>query len=113
MTSIISEERFISQSQQVRHFYKILLDKEKDDENFRKLGRVYRQIKSLYFRDKVYAVRQLNFLEKMQTVFFEEKRALVVQTVEILQKLILHKKLNKEEKKIVRRPRKVIVKKKR
>jgi len=103
MTLIISEERFISRVQRVRHSYKDLLVKYKEDVNLKKLGRVYRQMKSLYFRDKVYAIKHLNFLEKMQVVFSEEKRALVVQTVEILEKLILHKKLNREEKKITRR----------
>jgi hypothetical protein len=76
--------------------------------NLKKLGRVYRQMKSLYFRDKVYAIKHLNFLEKMQVVFSEERKALVVRTIEILQKLILHKKLNKEGAKIPRK--KVIVK---
>ena len=79
----------------MRRSYKDLLDKDPKDVNFKKLSRVYRQMKSLYFRDKVYAVKHLNFLEKMQVFFSEEKRALVVQTVEILEKLILHKKLNK------------------
>lgn len=111
MPEIISEERFRSQAKQATELFKKLRDKFPEDVNFRKISRVFRQMKSLYFRDKVYAVKHLNFLEKMQVFFSEEKRALVVQTIEILQKLILHKKLNKEESKIPRK--KVIIKRKR
>jgi len=54
-------------------------------------------MKGLYGRDKVYAVKQLNFLEDAQIAYTEERRALIVQMIELLQKLILHKKLQKHE----------------
>ena len=59
------------------------------------MGRIVRALKTLYQRDKVYAVKQLNYLEKGIVSFTEERRALLVQVIELLQKLILHKKLNK------------------
>ena len=109
MVNILTEERFRSQTKRLKESFRALREKFPEDENFKKISRVFRQLKSLYFRDKVYAVKHLNFLEKMQIAFSEERRALVVQTVEVLEKLILHKKLNKEEQKIPRRQR--IVKK--
>jgi uncharacterized membrane protein YbaN (DUF454 family) len=108
MVKILTEERFQSQIKEARESFRRLRDKFPEDDNFRKISRVFRQIKSLYFRDKVYAVKHLNFLEKIQVVFSEERKALVVRTIEILQKLILHKKLNKEGAKIPQK--KVIVK---
>ena len=113
MTLIISEERFISQTQRVRHFYKELLVKYPNDVDLKKLSRVYRQMKSLYFRDKIYVVKHLNFLEKIQVAFTEERHSLVVQTVEIMQKLILHKKLNKAEENTKYRKKKTGISKKR
>jgi uncharacterized membrane protein YbaN (DUF454 family) len=103
MVKILTEERFRSHVKQAMESFKKLKDKFPEDDNFRKISRVYRQMKSLYFRDKVYAVKHLNYLEKYQSSFTEERRALIVQTIEILQKLILHKKLIKEEEKIPRK----------
>lgn len=97
MVVIISEERFLSQIRRCAGQYAYLLEKFPEDESLKKLKRVMRPMKGLYRRDKVYAVKQLNYLEKYQITFSEEPRALVVQMIELLQKLILHKKLNKPD----------------
>ena len=96
MSVIITEERFLSQARKFVEQALYLKAKFPEDKNFKKVVRVSKSLKSLYGRDKVYAVRQLNYLEKAQIAFSEERRALIVQMVELLQKLILHKKLNKE-----------------
>jgi hypothetical protein len=95
MVVIISEERFQSQSRRLLEQYLFLKEKFPKDEKFKKLGRVPRVLKTLYRKDKVYAVKQLNYLEKHQIFFSEERRSLVVQMTELLQKLILHQKLNR------------------
>lgn len=95
MPIIISEERFLSQSRACVERYKELKEKFPDDRNFKKLDRVVRPLKTLYGKDKVYAVKHLNYLEACQITFSEERRALIVQVIELLQKLILHKKLQK------------------
>jgi glucose-6-phosphate 1-dehydrogenase len=96
MTTIITEERFLSQARKFKEQFLYLQAKFPDDKSFKKLNRVIRSFKGLYGRDKVYAVKQLNYLETVQIGFSEERRALVVHMIELLQKLILHKKLNKE-----------------
>ena len=97
MPVIISEERYLSQSRRCWEQYLVLGEKFPNDKNFKKLARIIRPLKNLYHRDKVYAVRSLNYLENCQLAFSEERRALVVQVIELLQKLILHKKLQKPE----------------
>lgn len=98
MVNIISEERYQSQSRKFLEQYKYLKQKFPEDIYFKKIGRIVRGLKGLYGRDKVYAVRQLNYAEKGLIAFSEERRALIVQVIELLQKLILHKKLNREGK---------------
>lgn len=97
MPTIISEERFLSQSRRCVEQFEVLREKFPEDDNFKKLKRVIRPLKTLYGKDKVYAVKHLNYLEKYQITFTEERRALVVQLIELLQKLILHKKLQKPD----------------
>jgi len=97
MPTIITEERFLSRARDLTERYKALKEKFPQDDNWRKLNRVIRTLKHLYPKDKVYAVKQLNYLERVQITFTEERHALIVQTIELLQKLILHKKLQKPE----------------
>ncbi|GEM_PF-4359239 len=94
MVCIISEERFLSQGRKFEEQYAFLAEKFPKDETFKKIKRVLRIFKNLYAKDKVYAVKQLNYLEKYQISFSEERRALVVQMINVLEKLILQKKLN-------------------
>lgn len=96
MVTIITEERFLSQARKHTEQFLYLKEKFPEDKSFKKIGRIARTLKSLYGRDKVYAVRQLNYLEKAQASFSEEQHALIVQLIELLQKLILHKKLNRD-----------------
>ncbi len=95
MSIIITEERYLSLSRKCVEQFLYLKEKFPEDKGFKKIGRIAKGLKPLYGRDKVYAVRQLNYLEKAQIAFNEERRALIVQMIELLQKLILHKKLNK------------------
>ena len=97
MPIIITEERFLSLSRDCVEQFEMLKAKFPEDQNFKKIGRLAKTLKPLYYKDKVYAVRHLNYLEKAQVSFQEERRALIVQMIELLQKLILHKKLNPEE----------------
>jgi len=98
MPIIISEERFLSQGRKFAEQYAYLAEKFPEDEYFQKIKRVIKAFGTLYAKDKVYAVKQLNYLEKYQVFFSEERRALVVQMISLLEKLILHKKLNSPKK---------------
>lgn len=95
MAHIISAQRYQSQIKQAEEKYKLLTKKEEEDKKWKKLRGRMKKLRSLYHKDKVYAVKQLNFFEQSQILFQNEKRALIVFIVELLQKLILHKKLNK------------------
>ena len=95
MAMIITEERYTSLARKHKEQYAFLREKFPNDIAFKKAGRVVRVLHTLYPKDKVYAVKQLNYLERHQILFTEERRALIVQIIELLQKLILHKKLNK------------------
>jgi hypothetical protein len=97
MITIISEERYKSQTKKFLEQYSHLKMKFPEDIKFKKIGRVLRALKTLYAKDKVYAVKQLNYVEKGFMYFAEERRALLVQVTELLQKLILHKKVNKDK----------------
>ena len=97
MPIIISEERFKSQYNQILERYILLKEKFPKDVKFKKLNRVIRQMKSAYSRDKIYSVKYLNHFEMVQVSFSEERRALIVKCVELMQKVILHKKLNGDD----------------
>ena len=97
MVVIISEERYLSLVRKHLEQYEYLREKFPNDVDWKKLKRITRTFKHLYSKDKVYAVKQLNFLEAVQISYSEERRALIVQMIEMLQKLILHKKLQKHE----------------
>lgn len=95
MPEIISAEQFESKYQELLERYKDLRKKFPDDIRFKKLGHVLRQSRSAHTRDRLYVVKYLNFFESKQIFFREERRAWVVRIFELLQKVILHKKLNK------------------
>lgn len=97
MAVIITPERYLSQVRKCREQALNLQAKFPEDKNFKRILRITKGLKALYGRDKVYAVRQLNYLEKAQVSFSEEQHALIVQMIEVLQKLILHKKLNRHD----------------
>ncbi|MDH3324862.1 MAG: hypothetical protein OEL89_04445 [Candidatus Peregrinibacteria bacterium] len=97
MPIIISKERYRSQSRKFLEQYLYLQKKYPEDNDFKKVGRILRALKMLYPKDKVYAVKQLNYVEKSLILFSDERRSLLVQVMELLQKLILHKKLNKKK----------------
>ena len=97
MVMIISEERYLSLVRKHTEQYLYLKEKFPNDKDWKKVKRVLSTLKGLYGRDKVYAVKQMNLLEDRQILFSEERRALIVQLVELLQKLILHKKLQRHQ----------------
>ncbi len=96
MPVIITKERFRSLYEALLEHYKTLKATDKTDLKWRKIGNTIRRMKQVMARDKVYAVKYLNILEGAQPQFRNEKRALVVKCLELLQKVILHKKLNPE-----------------
>ncbi len=95
MPVIISEEQFKSQCRAIKERFLVLKESDPEDPYWKKAERIIFQMCCAYGRDKVYAVKYLNLLEKYQPSFQEEKRALIVRAVELMQKVILHKKLNK------------------
>ncbi|PID70104.1 hypothetical protein CSB37_03790 [bacterium DOLZORAL124_38_8] len=95
MAEIITFEQYKGRCKRLIESYQLLKKKFPEDVKFKKMNRVFRLMRSLYGRDKIYAVNHLNYLEHHQVYFDEERRALIVQGIELLKKLILHKKLNK------------------
>ena len=94
---ILTEARFRIECKQVTDKYKVLRDDSPEDENFQKLGKVYQQMKMLYFSDIANSVKRLKLLKDNQTHFSAEKKEVVMQTIEVLQNFITHKNLEKEE----------------
>jgi len=98
MTSIISKERFLSQVKKAQHKHAQMLQSCPSDQSFRAIGpRIY-DLRKLYDREKIYAVKQMQYFRQYQRLFTKEKRALMVTITELLQKLILHKKLESNKK---------------
>ena len=97
MPQILSDEQFKSRYTLIWEKYQALKEKFPEDKHWKKLGRVLRQAKASYGKDKVYAVKYLNYFEMVQVSYSEERRALVVRAIELMQKVILHKKLNTEK----------------
>jgi hypothetical protein len=121
--TIISPERFKSTYESIKErYYEVLKTSEKKynhqelqekflEENsersekseeltpknrFKKVQKILIRMKSAYARPKMYAIKNLNALEKYQIMFKDEERAVIVQMIELMEKVILHKKLNKE-----------------
>lgn len=103
MPNIISLQRFISEYTRIKDRYDFLLDRFNDEEKismdyrrFKKVGRIMLRMKESYTRKKMFSIKNLNSLEKYQMMFSNEEHAVIVQAIELLEKVILHKKLNKE-----------------
>lgn len=90
---ILSPERFKSLYTAIWQQYLALSEKFPDDKQWKKMRRLFKLIKSSYGRDKVYAVKYLNTLERIQVGLTEERRALIVRAIELMQKVILQKKI--------------------
>lgn len=101
---ILSPERFKSTYCSIKERYVLLLEKsesstmkdELEKKRFKKVQKIVVRMKSAYARPKMYAIKNLNALEKYQVLFQDEERAVIVQMVELMEKVILHKKLNRE-----------------
>jgi len=96
MPVIITEEQFKSRYLAIKERFEVLNAFDKQDARWKKVGRLIKIMKQVYHRDKVYAVKYMNLLEKYQPSFQEEKRALIVRSIDLMQKVILHKKLNRK-----------------
>lgn len=104
MVNIISDEQFKSRYLAIKERYTQILkiseknfQHEQSEKNrFKKVARIVERMKSAKARPKMYAIKCLNSLEKYQMMFQNEERAIIVQMVELMEKVILHKKLNRE-----------------
>ena len=94
----ISEKNFNNEREEKKRNYKNLSDiiDESEKNRFKKVKRILERMKSAKERQKMYAIKCLNSLEKYQMLFQNEERAVIVQMVELMEKVILHKKLNRE-----------------
>lgn len=89
---ILPPERFKSLYSVVWNRYVFLAEKFPEDKQWKKMRRLFKLMKSSYGRDKVYAVKYLNTLQRIQVGLAEERRALIVKAIELMQKVILQKK---------------------
>ncbi len=94
----LSNKNFKREQDEKKRNYKNLSDVSDQPEKnrFKKVGRIVERMKSAKARPKMYAIKCLNSLEKYQMLFSNEERAVIVQMVELMEKVILHKKLNRE-----------------
>ena len=84
----------MKKKQNYKHLSDVAQNPEKN--RFKKVKRILERMKSAKARPKMYAIKCLNSLEKYQMLFQNEERAIIVQMVELMEKVILHKKLNRE-----------------
>lgn len=97
MPIIITQEQFKSRYLVIWERFQDLKTLDINDPRWKKVGHIIKRMKNARGRDKVYAVKYMNLLEKYQPSFKEEKRALIVRAIELMQKVILHKKLNRDK----------------
>jgi len=97
MTQIISKERYQGQIKCAMEKHIELLRHNKNDDKFRKVGSRITELKGLYGRSKVYAVKQMNYFKRSQLIFINKKRVLMIFVTEVLQKLVFHNKLQKHK----------------
>ncbi|HID92415.1 TPA: hypothetical protein EYG96_00590 [Candidatus Gracilibacteria bacterium] len=98
MPVIISQQRFESERERFFSQYEFLLEKTEDAEEkkkWKKLGKNFERMKKCYSAKKVLTIKTLRFFEKYQLSFKEGQRAIIVRCIELLKKLLWHKKLNK------------------
>ena len=105
MPEIISKQRFESERERFYSQYNCLLEKLKNSDNkaenidevqkWKKLGKNFERMKKCYSAKKVLTIKTVRFFEKYQLSFKEEQRAVIVRCIELLKKLLWHKKLNR------------------
>lgn len=91
--TIITEERYLSLLRKYTEQYEVFKLEDKEDKRWLKVGRVLELMKKLYAKDKIYAIKQMNYLETYQVFYDTGRGALIVNITELLKKLILQKKL--------------------
>ena len=72
---------------------KYIISKRK--KKWEKLGKNFERMKKCYSARKILTIKTLRFFEKYKLLFKEEQRALIVRCIELLKKVLWHKKLNK------------------
>lgn len=97
MPTIITQEQYQKQTQILWEKCTELQKKYPEDLRLKKMGRNIKRISKAYGAHKNFASKYLNIFEKYRHFFREERGALIVKCIELLQKLILHKKLNRED----------------
>ena len=97
MPVILPKDRFESQRQLLTDRYIDLSKKYSNDKRWKKLARNFKRMEKCYSAKKVLTIKTVRFFEKYQMIFKEEQRALIVRAIELLQKLLWHKKLNRED----------------
>ena len=101
MPEIISKQRFESERERFYSQYNFLLEKletkqeTEEKKKWQKLGKNFERMKKCYSAKKVLTIKTLRFFEKYQLSFKEEQRAVIVRCIELLKKLLWHKKLNR------------------
>lgn len=99
MPEIISQQRFESERQRYFETYLYLEENLKNNEEeckkWKKLQKNFQRMEKCYSAKKVLTIKTLRFFEKYQLTFKEEQRALIVRCIELLKKLLWHKKLNR------------------
>ncbi len=96
MPEIISEQRFLSEYSRLCDRYDRLSENPDHDERWEKLGKLLEKTKKCYGANRILVAKILRKFEKYQMLFKEEERAFVVQSVELIKKVLWQKKLNKE-----------------
>lgn len=97
MPNILPVERYESERGRLYERYKALKEKFPQDDRWGKIEKNFKRMEKCYSAKKVLSIKTLRFFEKYQLVFQEEQRALITQSIELLQKLLWHKKLNRED----------------
>jgi len=101
LPEIISKQRFESERERFYSQYNFLLEKletkqeTEEKKKWQKLGKNFERMKKCYSAKKVLTIKTLRFFEKYQLSFKEEQRAVIVRCIELLKKLLWHKKLNR------------------
>lgn len=96
MSNILPQDRFISETNRIEERYMYLCKEFPEDERWKKMKRNIDRMKKCYNANKMMTIKTLRAFEKYQMLFREEQRACIVQAVELLKKLLWHKKINRQ-----------------
>lgn len=95
MSKILSFERFSSQQKDLWAKYQQLLQQYPEDKRLKKAKRTLKLVRGAYGREKIYAVKYLRLIEQHLPFFSGGRRSVFVGYMELLQKVILEKKVSR------------------